>query len=81
MLVAIASLHSELYIIKREICDKIDESIADVEVTLRAEITTLRTETDVSIMTLKAQVDSQAKTLNGLAKTTDAADLETQVKS
>lgn len=80
VLAPIASLGSELHIIKTNICNKIDERIADVSVTLRAEIATLKTETNTSIVTLKAQTESHADTLNGLEQsascTTDtAADL------
>ncbi len=85
VLAAIASLRSELHMIKTDICDKIDERIADVSVTLRAEIAALKTETDASITTLKAQAETQAEMLHGLEQsashTTDiVAELEAQVK-
>lgn len=85
VLAAIASLRSELHTVKADICDKIDERIADVSVTLRAEIAALKSEIDLNITALKTQTESQAKTLQGLEQSaTDTADrvaeLETQVK-
>ena len=85
MLEAIASLHSELTLVKSEICKKIEAEISEVNTTLRGEIAALKAENDTAISALKAQMDSQNQTLKELADSANGTsdtlqDLEDKVK-
>ncbi len=85
VLEAIASLHSELTLVKSEICQKIEAEISEVTTTLRGETAALKAENDTAISALKAQMDSQNQTLKELADSASSTsdmlqDLEDKVK-
>lgn len=54
VLAAIASLQTELSQVKSDICDKIDEKIANVSTALRSEIAELRTESDAAFVVMNS---------------------------
>ncbi len=67
VLKAITALHSELALVKSDICNKIEEEIAEVTTTLRGEIAALKTESNTAISALKAQMGLQTQTSKELA--------------
>lgn len=85
VLAAIAALQADLSKAKSDICDKIDEKIADVSTILRGEIAGLKAETDNAFITVHARIDSQNDTLKSLSESASAnsdvvVDLETKVR-
>lgn len=85
VLAAIASLRTELAQARSDICNKIDEKIADVSKTLREEIATLRAESDNAFIVVNARVDTQSETLKSLEESANATsdivvELQAQVK-
>ena len=85
VLAAIASLQAELSQAKSDICDKIDEKIADVSTTLRGEMAALKTESDTAFFAVNARLDTQNETLESLGESANVTsdtvvELEARVK-
>lgn len=64
LLAATASLQAKLSQAKSDICNKINEKIADMTITLRGEISYLKTKSDSAF----AQIDSQNEILRSLGE-------------
>lgn len=85
VLAAIASLQAELSQAKSDICNKIDERIAEVSTTLRGELAALKSESDSTFLALNVRMDSQSETLKSLGESASATsdivvELEAKVK-
>lgn len=61
------SLHSELALVKSEICKEIEAEISVVTSTLKSEIAALKSENNTAISALIAEMDSQNQTLKEVA--------------
>lgn len=64
----IAALQTNFQLFKSEIVDAIDKRLDQFSISIRAELTALKKETDVTISSMKSRMDDQAKTMAELER-------------
>ncbi len=66
VLEGIAALQSNFQLFKSEIVEVIDKRLDQFSTSIKAELTALKKETDVTISAMKSMMDDQAKTMANL---------------